>query len=188
MKKIIILLLAATVTALVSSCGGNTPKSTHKTSVALDELDDYYTVKSCGIESDAKDKGIEKLENIRGTITLVIQRNGQQIKYKPSDVKYATAEGEVSGSDYYLFRADCEAVVKKILKMEPDTEETFTIGFTAIDPFNKYRSDEENAQSRQRAYEALTTKGGVDQVCIDIDFKEELEKELKELLDDDDDE
>lgn len=187
MKKIMPMLLLAVATVVMTSCGGAPAKSA---SVSLDELDDFCTVKSYTLESDAQENGIGKLDNVKGTLTLVIKRNKNEMKYKPSDVCSAQVKGEISASSYYVFKGDCDAVVKKIVKMEPGTEETFTIGIKGIDPYNKYNSEEENKQNRQNAFDALTKKGCLDQICFNIDFKKELIElmnALKELDDEDDD-
>ena len=196
MKRFILLSISAFATLLVlTSCGGSGSKSTKQASVTFGPLDDFYTVKSYKIESDAEDKGVEKLDNVKGTLTIVVKRNTTEMKYKPSDIDYARVCGELSGAMYYVFTGDCEAVVRKIVKMEPDTEESFTIGFKGIDPFNKFNNDEENAANRQAAYDAITKKGCLDQISFEIDFVEQessTEKALNALkdfiddLDDDD--
>ena len=177
MKKIYCVLSAALALAMVS-CGGS--GSANTATISLDELDDNYTVKSYTIETDAKEKSVEQIGKIKGTLTIVVERDKGELKYKPSDVEWAYLEGESSATPYYLFKEDCTAVVKKILKMEPGKKETFTIGFSAWDPYMSYKSDEENAEIRQVTYDALTT-GGINQISISIDFKEELAEVLQSL-------
>ena len=192
MKRILcILSLAAAVVAL-SACGGSTSgkgaKGVKGIMVSLDELDDYFTVKSCSIESNAEQVGIDNLKNVKGTVTIVLTRNKQEMKYKPSDVEDAQFKGDASSSYYAVFHGDCEAAIKKILKMEPGSEETLALGFKVEDPYYQFRSDEENQSNRQNIYDALTTPGGLDQVLFDITFSgelEELRRTIKDLLDDD---
>lgn len=190
MKRITFFLSLAMMALMLVACGGSGSGSKRKASVTLEALDDYYTVKSYTLESDAKEKGMEKLDNIKGTLTIEVKRNKEEMKLKPSDVVYARICGEVSGMNYYVFKGDCEGVVRKMIKMEPNSSETFTIGFSAIDPFNKFSTDEENAARRQAAYDALTKTGCLDQISFEIELKEDYEKAmkaLKSLADDDDD-
>ena len=176
MKRILLLSLSALATLLVlTSCGGSVSKSAKQASITLGPLDDFYTVKSYKIESDAEEKGAEKLDNVKGTLTIVVKRNAAAMQYKPSDIDYARVCGELSGSMYYVFTGDCEAVVRKIVKMEPDTEESFSIGFKGIDPFNQFKSDEENAERRKAAFDAITKKGYLDQISFEIDFVGDLD-------------
>lgn len=190
MKRISFILSLAMMALMLVACGGSGSGSQRQASVTLGTLDDYFTVKKYTLESDAKEKGIEKLDYIKGTVTIEVKRNNIQMKFKPSDVIDATIDGEVSGLGYYVFRGDCEGVVRKMMKMEPNTAETFSIGISAIDPYNKFSSDEENAAKRQSAFDALTKPGCLDQISIDVGFKEDYEKVLKSLngLVDDDDE
>ena len=194
MKRISIILSLAMMALMLVACGNSGSGSQRKASVTLGALDDFFTVKSYTLESDAEEKGIEKLAYIKGAVTLEVKRNNVEMKFKPSDVTDATIDGEVSGHGYYIFRGDCEGVVRKMMKMDPNTSETFTIGFSAIDPYNKFNSDEENAAYRQTAFDAITKPGCLDQISVDVEFKEDYEKALKMLKslsdndDDDDDE
>ena len=194
MKRFIVLFVALFATLFfLTCCGGSGSKTSKQASVTFGPLDDFYSVKSYTIDSDAAEKGIEKLDNVKGTLTIVVKRNSAEMKYKPSDIEYATVCGEVSGSMYYVFKGDCEAVIRKIVKMEPESEDSFSIGFKGIDPFNKFNSDEENAANRQAAYDAITKKGCLDQISFEIDFVEQESdavkalKALKDLVDDYDD-
>lgn len=189
----------AAVVLTMASCGGGSSskssKSAKQATVSLDKLDDFFTVKSYILESDAEEKGVEKLGNVKGTLTIVVKRNNDEMTYKPSDIEYAEVGGEISSSSYYVFKGDCDAVIKKMVKMEPGSEETFTIGIRGVDPYNRFNSEEENTTNRQNAYDALTKKGCLDQILFEIEFVEKLSdtekavKALKELakdLDDDD--
>lgn len=168
----IFLLTIATV--VVTSCNSSSPLN-----VSLDELDDFYTVKSYKLESDAKEKGIEKLGYAKGTLTMVVVRNKNEMKYMPSDVCAAEVYGAVSLRS--VFEGECDAVIKQMLKMAPGTKETFTIGIKGIDPYNEFSSEEKNTNNRQNAYDALTKKGCLDQICFDIVFKNEIMENLKDL-------
>lgn len=192
MRKIASIFSFVAVATLLVSCGGSKP-ATKQATVSLGPLDDFFTVKSYTIESDAEEKGIEKLDKVKGTLTVVVKRNDTEMKYKPSDIEYATVGGEISSSSYYVFRGDCDAVIRKMVKMEPKTEESFTIGFRGVDPYNRFNSEEDNSTNRQNAFDALTKKGCLDQICFDVEFVEnESEsmkaiKALKDLADDLDD-
>lgn len=179
MKRISLLFSASVLALAMASCGGS--QSAHEATFSLGKLDDNFTVKSYKIETNAKEKSVEQVGKIKGTITLVVKRSKDELKYKPSDVDYAYIKGETSASPYLVFNDNCEAVVKKILKMEPGKEETFTIGFSAHDPFMSYKSDEENAEQRQIIYDALTKKGGLDQIFIDVDFEEDVAETVRAL-------
>ena len=188
MKKAIFF-AAAVVCAVATSCGGGATKSVRQANVSLDELDDYCTVTSCAIESDAKDKGLDNLDKVRGTLTIVVKRNDTKMKYKPSEVYLAYVYGDYEDAPSYVFGADCEAAVKKIIKMEPGSEETFAIGFTAIDPYTKNNSDEENANFRKNAYEVLTNKVALDQIIFEIDLRNgDLDDDDEDDSDEDDEE
>lgn len=178
--------MVAAALTIVSCGGGSSSKSARLASVTLDELDDYFTVKSYTLETNAEEKGPEKLDYVKGTLTLVVKRGENQMKYKPSQVDDAGVRGSISSSNTYVFGGDCKAVIKKMLKMEPGTEETFSIGIKGYDPFNSFWSDEQNAENRQNAYDALTKPGCLDEILFDIDFQDEtLEalRQLKELAD-----
>ena len=71
-------------------------KSPKLAEVSLDELDDYFTVKSYTIESDAEEKGVEKLDYVKGTLTIVIERYQDMMRYKPSQIKSASFYGQIS--------------------------------------------------------------------------------------------
>ena len=184
MKKILSILSFAAIAAMFVSCGGFGSKTAKDAAVTLGPLDDYYSVKSYKIESDAMEKGIEKLDKVKGTLTIVVKRNTDVMKYKPSSVDYADVQGELTNSFYNVFHGDCEAVVRKMLKMEPDSEETFTIGIKGIDPSMFFTSDEEKATNRQNAFDALTKKGYLDQISFDIEFDEDEDEDDEEDIDD----
>ena len=179
MKRIITILSFVAIATMMISCGGS--KSSKMASVTLGPLDDYCTVKSYTIESDAQEKGLEKLDNVKGTLTIVVKRNNEVMKFKPSDIEDADVKGDISGTSYYVFRGDCDAVARKIVKMEPGSEETFTIGFKGIDPYSSFNSAEENAANRQSAFDALTKKGCLDQIIFNIEMVEDPAEALKAL-------
>lgn len=178
MKKLFAVLSLAASAVMLISCGGSGSgsKSSKEASVTLGVLDDYLTVKSYKIESDAEERGLENLDKVKGTLTIVLKRNKEVIPIKPSEIEDADVMGEISCSSSYVFSGDCEAVVRKIVKMEPEAEETFTIGFRGIDPWDK--------ENRQAVYDALTKKGSLDQIQFDIDIAEketEAQKTLRML-------
>ena len=99
MKRSIFLSVAAFATLFtLASCGGSGAKSAKQASVTFGPLDDFYTVKSYKIESDAEEKGVEKLGNVKGTLTIVVKRNAAEMKYKPSDIELASVCGELTGA------------------------------------------------------------------------------------------
>ena len=191
MKKTLMLFSLAAVVVALASCGG---KSSKKVQFSLDELDDFFTVKSYTIESNAKEKDPEHLSDICGTLTLVVMRNPGEMKYKPSDIDYAKFAGESSLSNYYIFKGDCDAAIKQLLKINPGDKETLTLTFKVTDPYNEYNTAEENQRYRQEKYDALTQNDRLDQILFDIEFKDEAAQEAKEfaeifnaVLDSDDD-
>ena len=176
MKKLFAVLSLAASAVMLISCGGSGSKSSKEASVTLGVLDDYLTVKFYKIESDAEERGLENLDKVKGTLTIVLKRNKEVIPIKPSEIEDADVMGEISCSSSYVFSGDCEAVVRKIVKMEPEAEETFTIGFRGIDPWDK--------ENRQAVYDALTKKGSLDQIQFDIEIAEketEAQKTLRML-------
>ena len=175
--------MAAAIVTISSCGGGSTAKSAKKASVSLDELDDYFTVKSYTLESNAGDLTPEQLGKVKGTLTLVIKRNETPMKYKPSDVEYATFFGQITSSNYNVFTGDCDAAIKKLMKTEPGAEETISLGFKGIDPHYSFRSDEDNLTDRQNAYDAITKPGCLDQILFDIEFKDNLKEAVQSLKD-----
>lgn len=181
MKKFLMLLSLAAVVVALASCGGKPAK---KVQFSLDELDDFFSVKSYTIESNAKEKDPEHLEEISGTLTLVVARNQIEMKYKPSDVESASFKGDSSLSSlYYIFRGDCDAAIKQLMKINSGDTETLVLNFKANDPYSSYNSAEENQKNRQIIYDALTQKDLIDQVLFDVEFKEEAAQAAKEFAD-----
>lgn len=146
--------------------------------VTLDELDDYYTVKSYKLETNVAEKGIAHLSNAKGTLTLVLKRNKEEMKLKPSDIEFAEVAGSNNVTIYKVFTADIYAIARKLVKLEPGTEETFVIPVRIIDPFNQFNSDEENQKYRQAHYDALTgVKGALSEIYFDVSLKGEDEED-----------
>ncbi len=173
MKKLFLLLVAA-ATLSFASCGGGASKSSSQVPVTLDELDDYFTVKSYKLETNVTEKGLEHLEDAKGTLVLVLKRNKEDMKLKPSDIKYAEVAGSTSATSYKVFRADIDGIARKLVKVELGKEETIEIPVKIVDPFNSWRSDEENLKNRQAHYDALTgVKGALEEIYFDIELKDE---------------
>ena len=174
MKKLYLLLIAVATMVFVSCGGGGGTKPSAETPVTLDELDDYFTVKSYKIESDVKEQGMENLEKAKGTLVLVLKRNKEEMKLKPSDIKYAEVAGSTGVTSYKVFMADIDGIARKLVKIEPGTEETIEIPIKIIDPYNSWKSDEENATNRQAHYDALTgVKGAMSEIYFDVTLKDE---------------
>ncbi len=188
MKKIALILAGTMILAALTSCGGSSAKTSI---IDLDKLDDYFTVESYKIETDVKEKGIEHMDNAHAIVTLVLKRNKEEMKIKPSDVEYAELEGSTPNTSYYVFRGDCTATVKKMLKIEPGKKETLVMTVGVIDPASSWRSDEENAALRQKHYDALLNNSLLDKITLDISWEENIEDSikalnaLKEMLDED---
>lgn len=174
MKKLFLVLFAIATMGLVSCGSGGGKSSSDQVAITLDELDDYFTVKSYKLETNVVEKGIEHMADAKGTLTLVLKRNKAEMKLKPSDIKYADLGGTTVETSYYVFRADIEGVVRKLVKIEPGSEETLEIPVKIVDPFNSWRSDEENQKSRQAHYDALTgVKGALSEISFDITLKDD---------------
>ena len=173
MKKLLLVLLAVVPMVLVS-CGGGNAGSKSSVSVTLDDLDDYFDVKSYKIETDVAEKGLENLEKAKGTLILVVKRNKTEMKLKPSDILGAEVSGETASSNYKVFRADVDGIARKLVKLEPGTEETLEIPIKIIDPFNRWNSDEENLEKRQAHYDALTgVQGALSEIYMVVLLKGE---------------
>ena len=172
MKKLLLLLIAAATMAF-ASCGGGS-KTSYQVPVTLDELDDYFTVKSYKLETNAAEKGLEHLSDAKGTLVLVLKRNNEVMKLKPSDIDYAELEGTTSATGYKVFGADVDGIVRKLIKVEPGKEETIEIPIRIIDPYNQFNSDEGNQEYRQAHYEALTgVKGALEEISFYIELVDE---------------
>ena len=164
--------LFAIVTMGLASCGGG-GKSSSQVPVNLDVLDDYFTVKSCKLETNVAEKGLEHLADARGTLTLVLKRNKESMKLKPSDIEYAEIEGNTNATGYKVFGADIDGIARKLVKLEPGAEETLEVSVKIIDPFNQFNSDEENQRNRQAHYDALTgVKGALSEITFYVSVKD----------------
>ena len=173
MKRLYLVLFAIATMGLVS-CGNGGGKSSSQVPVTLDELDDYFTVKSCKLKTNVAEKGLEHLADAKGTLTLVLKRNKEDMKLKPSDIEWAEVAGSTEGSSYKVFTADIDGIARKLVKLEPGDKETLEIPVRIIDPHNSWNSDEENQKSRQAHYDALTgVKGALSEVYFDISLKDE---------------
>ena len=169
-------MFAVAIMGLVScgDGGGSGKTSSSQAVVTLDELDDYFTVKSYKLETNVAEKGIEHLADAKGTLILVLKRNKEDMKLKPSDIKWADLEGRTVETSTKVFGADIEGVVRKLVKLEPGTEETLEIPVKIYDPYNSWRSDEENQKSRQAHFDALTgVKGALSEISFVITLKDE---------------
>ena len=173
MKKLLLVLLAIAPMILVS-CGGSDDGSKMSVSITLDDLDDYFDVKSYKIKTDVAEKGLENLEKAKGTLVLVVKRNNVEMKIKPSDIKWAELKGSTGTTGYKVFKADVDGIVRKLVKLEPGTVETLEIPIKIVDPYNRFNSDEENASYRQAHYDALTgVKGALSAISFDVELKGE---------------
>lgn len=176
MKKLLLVMFAVTTMGLVScgNGGGSGKTSSGQAVVTLDELDDYFTVKSYKLETNVAEKGLEHLTDAKGTLTLVLKRNKEEMKLKPSDIKWADLEGGTVETSTKVFGADIEGVVRKLVKLEPGAEETLEIPIKIYDPYNRWSSDEENQKSRQAHFDALTgVKGALSEISFIITLKNE---------------
>lgn len=173
MKKLFLLLVAA-ATMMYASCGGGASKSSYQVPVTLDELDDYFTVKSYKLETDVMEKGLEQLKDAKGTLMLVLKRNKEEMKLKPSDIEYAELEGTTNVTGCKVFGADVDGIVRKLIKVEPGKEETLEIPLKIYDPYNRFNSDEDNLKYRQAHYDALTgVKGALEEISFYVQLKNE---------------
>ena len=171
MKKLLFVLFAV-VTMGLASCGGGGGKSSSQVPVNLDVLDDYFTVKSCKLETNVAEKGIEHLGDAKGMLTLVLKRNKEEMKIKPSDIEWAELEGTSEASKYKVFGADIDAVARKLVKLEPGTVETVEIPLKIFDPHKSYNSDEDNQRLRQAHYDALIgVNGALSQISMFVELK-----------------
>ena len=174
MKKLFLVLFAIATMGLVSCGNGDGKSSSDQVIITLDELDDYFTVKSYKLETNVAEKGIEHMADAKGTLTLVLKRNKEEMKLKPSDIKWADLEGGTVETSTKVFGADIEGVVRKLVKLEPGTEETLEIPVKIYDPFNRWNSDEENQKNRQAHYDALTgVKGALSEISFVITLKDD---------------
>lgn len=173
MKKLFFVLFAVATMGLIS-CGSGGGKSSSQVPVTLDELDDYFTVMSYKLETNVAEKGLEHLEDAKGTLILELKRNKEAMKLKPSDIKWAEVAGSAEGTSYKIFTADIDGIARKLVKLEPGEKETLEIPVRIIDPYNRFDSDEENQKSRQVHYDALTgVKGAMSEIYFDVTLKDE---------------
>ena len=94
------------------------------------------------------------------------------MKLKPSDIKWAEIEGSTEISSYKVFGADIDGIARKLVKLEPGTEETIEIPIKIYDPYNMFNSDEENQTLRQAHYDALTgVKGALNEISMSLEIK-----------------
>jgi hypothetical protein len=175
MKKLYLVLFAIVTMGLVSCGSGGGKSSSSQVPVTLDELDDYITVESYKIETNVAEKGLEHLADAKGTLILVLKRNKEAMKLKPSDIKWAEVAGSSADeTGYKLFTADIDGIARKLVKLEPGDKETLEIPVRIIDPHNRWDSDEENHKKRQAHYDALTgVKGALSEIYFDVTLKDE---------------
>ncbi len=165
MKKALFTAVAMAL-AIMTSCGGNGhSKGSNEPLVTLDELDDYFDVKSWSFESDAAEQGVENLDKVTGSFTFEVKRNKQKMELKPSDIDEADFGASITGSWYKVVKADCNAIVRKILKIEEGESEVFTIKFVGVDP----KDDNE----RQLFFEAMKDPNKLNEIYLDIELKDE---------------
>ncbi len=184
MKKIILFL---GVLLAVVSCK-NSPAN--KANVTLEELDDYFSVESFSLVTNAKEKGLENLESVTGTLTLVVKRNKVEMALKPSDIDWAVVYGETPS--YRVFRGECDAVVRQMLKLDLGTKETFTIGIESTYSDSSWDEEAEKAKKKQDMFTALTSGENMTQIKLSIEKKEDAStaainalKDIVETLEDD---
>lgn len=186
MKKTVIALCAAAMALAAVSCGSSPKKPS--VNMSLDTLDDYFDVVSYTIETNLKEKGPEYLDQVTGSFTLTVKRNKEEMKLKPSHLKYATLRGRTP--HHQVIYADCEGTARKMMKMEPGTTETFIIRFESEDPCYSDDTPEEKAAKRKEVCDALNDASNLSSLEMEIYMKEDFEdtlNSLKDLLDDDDD-
>ena len=175
---------------VLSSCGGSKPAPKN---VNLGNLDDYFTVLSYTLETNAKEKGLDHLDDVTGTLTLVVQRNKEEMKLKASDIEYAKVYGKLESTGYYAFSGKGTPLAKQLLKVEPGKKETVTVNIVGSDPGSSYNSAEKNASIRQRHLDAFFNPSQFDEIELSIEWKEDISaaletlQDLKDILDDDDD-
>ena len=163
-------------TPMQSMESSDSSKDWCKVPITLDELDDYYIVKTCKLETNVAEKGIAHLADAKGTLTLVLKRNKEEMKLKPSDIEFAEVAGSNNVTIYKVFTADIDAIARKLVKLEAGAEETLEIPVRVIDPYNMFNSDEENMKYRQAHYDALIgVKGAMSEIYFDVSLKGEDE-------------
>ena len=172
MKKIISVLAGLAVLFVLSSCGGGggsqSQSQSQKANVTLGKLDDYFDVLSYTLETDAKQKDADHLEDIQGTLTLVVRRNKEEMKYKAGQVYYAEITGSTTSTGYYVFRETCTAAAKKLLKIEPGNTESITMNISGIDPCYDSTPEEEKAANRKHHYTVLAENRMLSEIEMEI--------------------
>jgi hypothetical protein len=185
MKKTVIAICAVLATLFVVSC---TSSKKPAVNISLGKLDDYFSVTSFSIETNAKEKGLGNLDQVTGNLILTVMRNQEDISFKPSSIEEADFTGRTT--EHRAFYGDCLAAVRKMVKMEKGAKETFSITFKSEDPCYRSDTDEEKAVARQDVYDALTKQTTLSQIVMEIEIEEDYLgaiKALKDLIDDDDD-
>ena len=167
-------MLAVVSMALVSCGGGNSSSSKRGPEITLDELDDYYNVKSYKLETNAEVKGKDHLDDVKGTLTLVLKRNKEEMKLKASQIEGAHVNA--SAKDYNgiktLFYGDCDGLIKRIVK-ENEKEVTLEIPIRGVDPTISWDSEEKNNEERTAFYNALTKSECLAEINLYVDLKDE---------------
>ena len=176
MKKIAFIMLAVVSMALVS-CGGGGSSSSSKRGpeISLDELDDYYDVKSYKLETNAEEKGMDHLDAVKGTLTLVLKRNKEEMKLKASQIESANVKASPKGYDGFsnLFYGECDGLIKRIVK-ENEKEVTLEIPIKGIDPAKySFDSEEKKEEERTAFYNALTKSECLGEINLNVYLKDE---------------
>ena len=170
MKKIAIMFAVA---AMALSCNGGKNVSS-RSKVSMGDLDDYFTVESCSIESDAATKGIDRMNSVTGTITLVLKKNNVPMNHKPGDLDYAMIRCGIPGSNNVVFMGQADAQVKDLLRANNGDQITLKFpvnGFDPVDPYSSM-SESEKQDLRKAHFEGMTNPDRLESIDIEVSFKE----------------
>lgn len=161
-KNIIICAISLT---LLLSCGGgkNSAPSIKPSIVSFEGLEDYYTIEAVTCESDAKEKGIANLQDVRGVFSFTVKRHYFGNTIKPSYIEDADLAGYDLDENIVFYNYDVTSAIRKLVTAADERDDTYTLEI----PFKM----DNDIVDRKLAYDALVNANwGSIEFDIDVEF------------------
>ena len=163
--------MLAVVSMALVSCGGGDTSSKGKAFVNLKQLDDYYEVKSYSLQTNIEEKGIDRLKDVKGTLTLVLKRNKKEMEIKPAKMWNAVVVGLSDDADMAVFHGDCLKILRDLM-IENEKEATLEIPVEVNNPEEHLFGKDLEAR-KQAFYNALTKEECLSEIQFRIDISED---------------
>ena len=117
---------------------------------------------------------MDHLDAVKGTLTLVLKRNKEEMKLKASQIESADVKASPKGYDGFknLFYGECDGLIKRIVK-ENEKEVTLEIPIRGFDPTISWDSEEKKNEERTAFYNALTKSECLGEINLNVYLKDE---------------